>query len=79
MEIALDNIRRAEGIQEELLGVKEKLEQKVNLEHIPSTNIDPAVGHGSAEVLHVVHELPCVISRSGDPVLGFVVGIAEIL
>ena len=36
MEIALDNIRQAEGIQEELLGVKEKLEQKVNLEHIPS-------------------------------------------
>ena len=36
MEIALDNIRQAEGIQDELLGVKEKLEQKVNLEPIPS-------------------------------------------
>lgn len=36
MEIALDNIRQAEGIQDELLGVKEKLEQKVNLEPIPA-------------------------------------------
>ena len=36
MEIALDNIRQAEGIQDELLGVKEKLEQKVNLASIPS-------------------------------------------
>lgn len=36
MEIALDNIRQAEGIQEELIAVKEKLEQRVNLENVPN-------------------------------------------
>lgn len=36
MEIALDNIRQAEGIMDELLGIKEQLEQRVNLAEIPA-------------------------------------------
>ena len=35
MEVALDNLRQAENIQEDLAKIKESLEKKVNLETIP--------------------------------------------